>query len=238
MQSKNVQILFTRPLEQLLIQKAEAVNISIDAIQFIDTIPVGENLIRDAVNDVASKQATIIFTSMNAAEIVGEMVITNPEWAIFCIGNTTKKIVAEHFGENRIAGTARDASSLGELIAGSGIQQNIFFFCGDQRREDLPLVLARHGIEIREIVVYKTIELNKKINNVYDGIAFFSPSAVRSFFNENKVGDNTVLFAIGKTTAGEIRNFANNKIIVSEEAGKSELLDTVLDYYKQAANNI
>jgi uroporphyrinogen-III synthase len=71
------------------------------------------------------------------------------------------------------------------------------------------------------------------VNKLYDGILFFSPSAVQSFFYGNAIGPQTVLFAIGQTTAEAIEKFTGNTIIVSEKPGKDELVKRMFEYFKK-----
>src|SRR5258706_9822828 len=52
-------------------------------------------------------------------------------------------------------------------------------------------------------------DLSTRAEKVYDGILFFSPSGVESFFNTNEVNEQTILFAIGNTTATEIKKYTN-----------------------------
>jgi uroporphyrinogen-III synthase len=70
-----------------------------------------------------------------------------------------------------------------------------------------------------------------KIEKTYHGILFFSPSAVQSFFSNNKISDQTILFAIGNTTATEIKKYTNNKIITGDEPGKENLVTEMIRYY-------
>jgi len=80
-------------------------------------------------------------------------------------------------------------------------------------------------------VVYQTLATPHKIQKDYFGVLFFSPSAVQSFFSKNKVKDRTILFAIGNTTANEIKKYSNNKIIISDEPGKENLVQKMIEYF-------
>jgi len=109
--------------------------------------------------------------------------------------------------------------------------KKIIFFCGDQRRDELPAILKDHGIEVEEIVVYKTIPQTIRIDKQYDGIAFYSPSAVDSFFSVNDLNASTIVFSIGLTTSDAIRKYVDNKIIVTTQPGKENLVNRIIDYY-------
>ncbi len=131
---------------------------------------------------------------MNAVEAVGKYVAEKNNWKIFCIGNTTRKLVKEIFGEKNIAGTADNASALADSIIESASIKNIVFFSGNQRRDELPEKLKKNHIKVEEIVVYKTIETPELLTKSYDAILFFSPSAVQSFFSKNTISDSTPNF--------------------------------------------
>jgi len=169
---------------------------------------------------------------MNAVEaIANELNEQHPGWRIYSIGNTTKQLIKRYFGEEAIAGTADSAAELAEIIVEEDDSNELFFFCGDQRRDELPDILRNNNIQVNEIVVYQTIPVKHKIENSYHGILFFSPSAVESFFRNNKVVDQTILFAIGNTTATKIKKYTNNKIIVGDEPGKENLVMEMIKYY-------
>lgn len=176
--------------------------------------------------------AAVVFTSMNAVEAVAdELQEQQPDWRIYSIGNTTQKLAKKYFGEHSIAGTANSAAELAELIVEEGYDEEVIFFCGDQRRDELPDILRNNDIEVNEIVVYETVAVPHKVEKQYHGILFFSPSAVESFFSNNKVKESTVLFAIGNTTAKAIKKFSNNKIIISNEPGKDSLFQKMMEYF-------
>jgi uroporphyrinogen-III synthase len=170
---------------------------------------------------------------MNAVEsVASHLNNTKPDWKIFCIGSATKKLVKEYFGENIIAGTAGSASSLADEIINQKNISSVVFFCGDKRRDELPEKLKQLGIEVNEIEVYKTFETKQQLSKDYDAILFYSPSAANSFFSVNKINDETILFAIGNTTAREIKKFAANKIIIADEPSKELLAEQAINYFQ------
>lgn len=231
----NSSILCTRPVKQTLIAEAAAHGILLQVNSLIDTEPVQDIDVQQEVEQIALQYATVVFTSMNAVESVITMLDQQvPEWNIYCMGNTTAQIIREYFGEQTIAGTGNNAADLAESIIESGETDEVVFFCGDQRRDELPGKLAEAGIEINEVVVYRTFPLHKKIEEKYQGILFFSPSAVHSYFKLNKPADDTVLFAIGQTTATAIKQYSNNKTITASQPGKDELVRKAIHYLSEA----
>lgn len=232
MQENKVTILCTRPVSEGLIQEALKNDIVVDVIPFIETEPIETIEVQQEIEQAYIQSATIVFTSMNAVEAVAAYVEDQePEWRIYCIGNTTKELVGEYFGEEKIYGTATSAVELAELIVEEAPDDEVIFFCGDQRRDELPDILRSNDIEVTEITVYHTIPVPRKISKDYIGILFFSPSAVDSFFRLNKVVEKTILFTIGNTTANTVRKYSDNKIIISKVPDKEHLLEEAINYF-------
>lgn len=228
----SLSILCTRPLEEKLVEEARSNSIDIDIIPFIETEPIESVEVQQEIEYVLSLQTTVVFTSMNAVEAVAANIIDEqPAWKIYCIGFTTTALIRKYFPFSEIVATADNAADLATLIVDGQLSDEVVFFCGDQRREELPEILRKHKIAVNEIIVYQTISLPQKVRKNYIGILFFSPSAVDSFFEMNKVTEHTVFFAIGNTTASSIRKYNNNRILVADEPGKENLVRKMIEYF-------
>jgi uroporphyrinogen-III synthase len=231
MRTKTVSILSTRPLNPRLVADAALKAINIDEIAFIRTVPVQSKSIYSQIQGASLRPATVIFTSMNAADaVIGSLKGTRPRWEIFCVGKSTREQLSGFFGAASIAGTAANARELASLIASQDGIKEVIFFCGDQRREELPVILKDHNIHVQELVVYQTIHLHNEVGP-YEGILFFSPSAVESFFSVNKPLASTVYFAIGETTAAAVRLHTTSHIVVANEPGAEELVKLAIEYF-------
>jgi uroporphyrinogen-III synthase len=216
----------------MLLEEAADAGIAVEELSFIKTESILSIEVQQEIELASTEIATVVFTSMNAVEAVTIFLDGHqPEWSIYSIGTATARLIKEYFGEERIAGTANDAASLAELIAEDRFTDEVIFFCGDQRRDELPDILRKNDIDVNEIVVYQTLQTSHKIDKEYFGILFFSPSAVSSFFRVNKVPPKTILFAIGNTTASEIKKHSDNKIIISDEPGKENLVQKMIEYF-------
>ena len=230
-QRKN--ILSTRPVSDEMIAVALAKNIEIDILSFIETTPIETIEVQQEIELAANQITTVVFTSMNAVEAVTGMLDGFvPEWNIYCMGYATKELVKNYFGENAIEGTADNATELAEEIIENDEPDEVIFFCGNRRRDELPARLQKHHININEIIVYQTKNNQHKIDKVYDAVLFFSPSAVESFFLVNKLPGNTIVFAIGETTKETVGRYCSNKIVVSKLPGKDQLVEQAIDYFR------
>lgn len=234
MLKNKITILSTGILDSRLSEKAFDLDIIIDTIPFISTTPVAAPGLQAQLKVMEQQPAFIVFTSAKAVEAVVANLETHPlHWRFFCISQATRKMVHKYFGGSAIAATANSAGELAKEIINWGVTDDLLFFCGDHRRDELPDRIRESGRKVKEIVVYETILTPVKINQPYDGILFFSPSAVQSFFSMNQLPPETILFSIGHTTAAELENNTTNKIIIADKPEKEELLKKVIEYFNK-----
>jgi uroporphyrinogen-III synthase len=255
MTTQSIHILSTRLLPAGLIAHAAARGVGLDTISFISTAPVVDEDLLTEIRELALRPLAAVFTSMNAVEAVRGWLMTPsamtpPGWKVFCIGSATRRLVADFFGEAAIAGTAGSAGMLAETVKGwegfgdggtggaglgqvvGGAAREVYFFCGDRRREELPFLLRREGFTVNERVVYRTMLTPRKVERAYDGIAFFSPSAVESYFSVNTVAEATRLFAIGETTAASIGAHCTNPVVISDSPEQEVLVRRMIEYFR------
>ncbi len=216
-----------------LMEEAARHNIYIDEISFIRTEKIIDNTLAKKIEQLSQQKINAVFTSMNAVEAIRQFIPSKSSWGVFCIGNTTKKLIKNIFGEENIAGTGDNALHLAEEIISHSIIKKVYFFCGDQRRDELPEKLNDNNIEVEELVVYKTIETIHVISKKYDGILFFSPSAVQSFFRKNSIIPKTKIFAIGSTTANAIKPFSQQHVITADMPGIKNLVFQAINYFSK-----
>ena len=232
MKKTKLKIVSTKALNKEVVYKAGAQDILIDEIPFITTAPINTEELKKTLKSFLQQNITAVFTSKNAVQAFDQIVNAEVPWKIFCIGQSTKDIVSKIFGEEKILGTADNASELSDVILQDKEIKKVIFFCGKQRREELPQKLKGEAIEVEEIVVYETMETPQKLSRkVYDGILFFSPSAVNSFFSLNKINEQTQVFAIGKTTGDAIYKHLKREIIIAETPSEENILELVISHF-------
>ncbi len=179
-------------------EKKESKKIFIDTRSFIKPESLPEQEIINIIKPFKGKKINAVVTSKNAERIIKKY--GDKEWNLFSITNQS---------------AARNASQLADIIIAEGIK-NIVFFCGDRRRDELPDKLHSNGVNVEEIIVYRTIENPHPLNTDYDGVVFFSPSAVNSFFRDNKPGDKVIFYTMGDTTANEIKKHCSNQVEIGD----------------------
>lgn len=234
MPSAKPTILCTGPVEESLTKFPEFDNAEIDIVPFTNiTYHLTESTIQQ-ISIALAKKAAVVFTSSNAIRSIATYLEnTKPDWTIYCIGNTTYQLAKKYFGVDRIKQTASNAKALAEKIIPDLKDDEVIFFCGNLRRNDLPDALRQRNISVTEIIVYQTSLTPAAVNKEYDAILFFSPSAAESFFSVNKIPPKTVLFVMGYTTSIAIQKHSNNKIVTGEEPDKYKLIGKAVQFLNE-----
>jgi|TARA_B110000444_G_scaffold43289_1_gene39175 uroporphyrinogen-III synthase len=166
-----------------------------------------------------------IFTSKNSVEA-----IVNKKLKIkncYCVGDKTKSLLLKN--GQKVVKSEENSQKLADFIVKS-LKNDVFvFFCGNMKRDELPKILTKNHVKFSLVEVYKTSLIYKKINEAFNGILFFSPSAVRSYCYYNKIEDE-ILFTIGQTTTNEAKTFSN-KIITSDINSIDQVVDNAIKYF-------
>lgn len=230
MQKRKFEILSTKILDRKLVSD----DWILDEIPFIEVKEIEDETIKRKILQLADQNVVAVFTSSHAAEIIGKYVTKKTLWKIYCIGSKTKEKLLHFFSQGSIADTAESASDLAWKIMKDISVNSVVFFCSSRRRDELPEILVQNGIGLEEVMVYETIATPKMINKEYDGILFFSPSGVESFFSVNKLKDNTACFAIGETTASSIEQYTTNTIITCAKPTRHDILDSLNSHFKNS----
>jgi len=175
-----------------------------------------------------TKIQNAIFTSQNGVRSMmnSELIIQN----CFCVGQKTKTLLEEK--GLKVIKMAKNSSELGEFIGKNDKNEVFHYICGEQRRDELPSVLENSKISFLELKTYKTVLKPKKFDQKWDGILFFSPSSVASYYTLNKSDRfEPTLFCIGETTAEAARNYST-KIEVAEETSVESVIENALKKFK------
>lgn len=166
-----------------------------------------------------------IFTSKNAVKSVFSNKKTIPEIKnCFCVGEKTKALL-EEYGQ-KVVKTTQYGSELADCLIKNHKNDTFYFFCGNKRLDIIPKALKEENIMFSEIETYETVLNPKHFQRQFDGILFFSPSAVQSFVSENKLKNSTA-FCIGTTTAAEAKKYTENVVISNSTSVESVIAKTV-----------
>lgn len=229
-------VLSTKKLKPSLVEQANEANIEIIEQEAIRVNPIlSKEKWQDIFQIIENKKEFVVFTSSNAVHALEKYLnhYVNPfeiDWKIFSLSGKTKETL-EDVSLGTIIDTAENSNDLAQKIIENKVKE-VTFFCGNKRREELPNLLRRAGIETYEVVVYETVQTPVPAIKNIDAVLFFSPSAVQSFFSINQLNKDVVCFTVGKTTADSVQHFTNNKIIICEQPSQEMMLAAVKTYFK------
>ncbi len=231
-------VLSTKKLEPSLIEQAKEHDIEIVEQEFISVNPVRNQETFERIQSfINEKKLNIALTSANAVDVLNSYMHVSGayyivDWNIFCLSGKTKEAVLNALLlKKNIIGEAVNASELANKIIKQGVKE-IIFFCSNKRRDELPTALKNANIKVHEVVLYETAETPMVMDNDFDAVLFFSPSGVQSFFSSNELHQDTVCFAIGRTTATSIATFTKNKIIKSPGPDTKLMIEEMINHFK------
>jgi uroporphyrinogen-III synthase len=182
------------------------------------------------------EEKAIVFTSQHAVDAVdrylhgGDAFYSPDHWQLFSLNGATLERMKGVFAEDQIIATATYATELAANIIANGNFKQVVFFCGNQRLDTIPTLLTAAGIQVVEIVVYETSASPSVVTAEYDGVLFFSPSGVDSFFSANALQPETTCFAIGSTTAASLGQHTSNRIITSDTPTQESMVASAWHY--------
>ncbi|SDW25074.1 uroporphyrinogen-III synthase [Aequorivita viscosa] len=167
-----------------------------------------------------------IFTSQNGVKSFFDDVRSSTVENCFCVGEKTKALLEEN-GQKVIKMTEY-ASELSEYLVKNHKKDSFHFFCGNIRSDVIPSALKENNIAFKEIEVYRTTLSPKKFERQFEAILFFSPSGVRSFYEENNLSKiHSVAVCIGTTTAQEAKKYSDKVVISNSTTVESVIARTV-----------
>lgn len=141
----------------------------------------------------------------------------------FCVGKHTEKLLIEN--KASVNYTGANAEELGNYLVTNKTDNTYYYFCAQERLDTLPNILTQNNINWHEIPVYKTIKTPKKYDQQFDGVLFFSPSGVESFFNTNPIPVHS--FCIGNTTAKALHKYTQNYTVASKPSVVNVLIKAI-----------
>ena len=146
---------------------------------------------------------------------------------IYCVGRRTKRLIEKNIG--KVTHVENSAGNLANYLAAQIKNEEVTYFCGNKRRDELPDILDNKGIIVNEVVAYQTILSPNELIKNYDGLLFFSPSGIESFLSKNSI-DQEVAFCIGGTTAKEAQKHFKT-VVEAKLPSVESVLNSVNAYF-------
>lgn len=226
-------VLSTKKLDPDVVGHAGLTGIVLEEKEMISVVPLlSEEKKAEVRAWIGAGQQYAVFTSANAVLPFRQYIqaSTTPGWKLFCFSGKTREAL-EALLPGEILATAESAAGLAPKIMEAGVKE-LLFFCGNQRREELPQQLSAAGIVVHEVVVYETTATPHQVDADFDAVLFFSPSGVESFFAVNRLKEEAVCFTIGHTTAAAVKSCTGQPVIVSTAPTQEAILAAVKQYFQ------
>lgn len=216
-------VLFTKEISDEFLRQNLHREIEFEAISFLRIIPENE----EKINSQLDETENYLITSQNSVEVIKNL---NLRGNFYVVGQKTAEKLMENNFNVKIA--QNYASDLAEYILENESPKKWIFFCGNTRRDKLPEKLIPKKHIIKEINCYDSIPVLHNIKEKdYDGFVFLSPLGVKSYFQNNHIKPEKIIFTIGKTTSEEVKNYTKNKIITAEIPTLESVLESVNKYF-------
>lgn len=150
----------------------------------------------------------------------------------FIVGKKTARLLSEK--ALKVTKTAQNGAELAHLIAKNHKNETFYYFCGNQRRDELPSILKEAGIICNEVVVYETQGYEQEFDQSFDGVLFYSPSGVKAFAKANSF-KNTTAFCIGETTATAAKKYID-QVVVANDTSVESVIAKAVKHLKKITN--
>lgn len=226
-------ILSTCLLKEENLQKLELAGIDLTQREFVSYSIMYDNESFEARLLNTESQARV-FTSKASVYSLGHILKSRSLELIpkktFSVGQVATQMLAE-LGIS-VAARSNNALSLAQIIARNTEIGTVDFFCGTETLNDLPEYLESKGISVHREEVFK-IDMHPATINTekLDGIIFLTPSAVFSFFRDNKVAKHIPIFCIGETTAEAVHYRCENQRILAERPDEEGVVTRLIEYF-------
>lgn len=225
---------------------AKKYDIKVDFRPFIQVDGVSFKEFRKQKINILSHTA-IIFTSRNAIDhffrICEEARIEMPAgMKYFCISEQTANYLQKYIlvRKRKVFNGTKTASELIDLIR-KHKNEKFLYPCSDVRKNDIPEFAETEDLHFSEAVMYQTAsaDLSDLEEVFYDIIAFFSPSGIKSLFDNfpDFKQNKTRIAAFGTTTAQAVEE-AGMLVDILAPMPNAPSMNGALELYIKKANNI
>lgn len=168
----------------------------------------------------------LIFTSQNTVTIFDQHFKTGKpvDRNIFCVGEKTAALLSEK--GYSVRESAHYGAELAQIIVERYKEEEFMFFCGKKRNPNLPEALLQNNIRFTEKHIYDTLFTPTKIDRIFEGVLFFSPSGVKSYCKENVLTESTA-FCIGTTTAAEAEKHTSRIVLATKPTIENVIVQVI-----------
>lgn len=227
-------------------QLSRKYDLKIDFRKFIEIDPVDSKEFRKQKVNILDHTA-VIFTSRNAVDhffrLATETKVEVPaDMKYFCVSEQTANYLQKYIviRKRKIFVGERTAQDLFGVMK-KHKKEKFLFPCSDIRKDDIPTFLEENGYTWSEVTIYRTVasDLSDLTDVYYDILAFFSPSGIKSLFDNfpDFEQNKTRIAAFGPTTAQAVRD-AGLILDIQAPMPNAPSMTGALELYIKKANNL
>jgi uroporphyrinogen-III synthase len=225
--SKQLHIVSTRSLQSTAVERLHKHGCTVTLHDFISK--------KLQIPDYATREflsSDIVLTSQTGVEafltLIKKLQLSPADYRTHCIAQATKQAAVQ-------AGLFVKTSAPNALLLAKEILQHkdirsVTHICGNRRRDEVSEKLNAGGVEVQDVVSYRTELTPISIEQDYDALLFFSPSAVDSFLNGNEL-KQVPCFCIGQTTESNVKQKGFTQTYIPEAPSEDALVNLVIEHF-------
>jgi uroporphyrinogen-III synthase len=243
--TKTILITRPRPQSESFARLLEARGFQTEIVPMIEIVPT-ENV---SLPKDLTLYAGVIFTSLNAVRAFLEKTSERERGELrslktFAVGKKTHDALLQFGIRAAFNPKEHSAKGLCNLLEKVEVNKKVFLcVIGSESRDDVAAYIGRRGGVAEELTVYEnrptslvnTDELAGRLRTAkIDMITFFSPSAVKNFFNRfaDDVKFSPVSFAvIGETTRAALESVGVHAAVFPTESTAESLTEAIEKFY-------
>jgi uroporphyrinogen-III synthase len=205
-----------------LVGALQAIPVAVEEVPLLTFAPPLDWAPVDAALRALGRYGAVAFTSPRSARAFAERLAglgaSGPWPPVWAAGNGTSQALREGLGERgpeirqpdpRTVGERGAAAALVSAMTAAGVAGPVLFPCGDLRRDELPARLRDDGVEVDEVVCYRSVlAAEREAREVAERaqiIVVASPSVADLLARACPSGVRPAMVAVGPTTAAAAR---------------------------------
>ena len=217
-----VQLFSTKLLSPAQLQAFVSAGFALEMGDFIRVVPA-------AALTTIPQADYFLLTSQNALLALRSMLCYGqlPHRKAFCVGEKTRKLLEAEGWE--VVASFDYAEELAPYLVKHYAKSSFVFFCGEKRMDTLPTTLKANHMQLQECLTYYTQLTPTKLTKHYEGLLFFSPSAIESYLKENTLSGEKAI-CIGATTQAALPHAVES--YVAERPTVESVLECCKELFK------
>ena len=217
-----VQLFSTKLFSPAQLQAFVSAGFALEMSDFIRVVPA-------AALTTIPQADYFLLTSQNALLALRSMLCYGqlPHRKAFCVGEKTRKLLEAEGWE--VVASFDYVKELAPYLVKHYTKSSFVFFCGEKRMDTLPTTLKANHIQLQECLTYYTQLTPTKLTKRYEGLLFFSPSAIESYLKENTLSGEKAI-CIGATTQAALPHAVES--YVAERPTVESVLECCKELFK------